>query len=66
MDRLKKTWQDEYLSMIDDCEKRESRLSDWEQTFIESLTEQLEKGRVLSIKQIERLDQIWERATKNG
>jgi hypothetical protein len=66
VDRLKKTWQDEYLSMIDDCEKRESRLSDWEQTFIESLTEQLEKGRVLSIKQIERLDQIWERATKNG
>ena len=30
----KKSWQDEYLTMIDDCEKRESRMNDWEIGFI--------------------------------
>lgn len=24
------TWADEYLTMIEDCEKRESRLTEWE------------------------------------
>ena len=24
------TWQDEYITLLDDCERREERLSDWE------------------------------------
>jgi hypothetical protein len=61
-----RTWEDEYQSMISDCENRESRLSEWEQEFIQSLSEQLGTGRTLSIKQIDRLDIIWEKVTRNG
>jgi len=47
-------------------QKRESKLSDWDIDFINSLSKQLDNGRVFSQKQIEKLEQIWERATKNG
>lgn len=60
------TWADEYLQMIHDCEKRESRLSDWERSFIDSFSQQIAMGRVPSAKQIEVLDKTWERATARG
>ena len=60
------TWADEYLVLIDDCEKREERLSDWERGFIDSLRRQIENGRRPSPKQIESLDAAWERATARG
>ena len=53
----------EHEQMIEDCENRESRLSDWERGFIASIGEQLESGRTLSEKQISRLDSIWEKVT---
>lgn len=58
------TWADEYLTMIDDCEKREQRLTDWERGFIDSLGRQLAQGRRPTDRQIETLDDIWEKATK--
>ena len=54
---------EEQAQMIEDCEKRESKLSDWERTFIESLSHQLAQGRLLTTKQAETLDEIWERVT---
>lgn len=60
------TWADEYITLIEDCEKRESRLNDWERSFIDSLRNQLEQGRRPTAKQIETLDTIWERATARG
>lgn len=60
------TWADEYLTMLDDCEKREDRLSDWERGFVDSLRRQIEQGRRPSQKQIDTLDATWERATKRG
>ena len=52
--------------MLDDCEKREERLTDWERGFVDSLRRQIEQGRRPSAKQIETLDSTWERATKRG
>lgn len=60
------TWADEYLQMIDDCEKRESRLTEWERSFIDSIRNQIDHGRGPSPKQIETLDTIWERVTAKG
>jgi len=60
------TWADEYLTLLDDCEKREERLTDWERGFVDSLRSQLEKDRRPSAKQIETLDGIWEWATARG
>lgn len=57
---------DEHISMIDDCEARESRLTDWERDFLESIREQIEDGRVLTEKQSAKLDAIWERVTAHG
>ena len=57
-------WADEYLRQLDDCELRESRLSDWERRFIDSLRKQLEEGRAPTPKQIESLDKTWERVTR--
>lgn len=52
--------------MIDDCEKRESKLTDWDVNFLDSISNQLDKNRSLSQKQIEKLESIWEKATKHG
>ena len=60
------TWADEYLTMLDDCEKCEERLTDWERGFVDSLRRQIEQGRRPSAKQIETLDNCWERATARG
>lgn len=54
---------DEHATMIEDCEKRESKLSDWERSFIDSIWMQLSKGHSLTAKQAETLDTIWERVT---
>jgi len=60
------TWIDEYMTLVEDCEKRESRLTEWEGSFIDSIRNRLEQELPLSLKQIETLDAIWERVTANG
>lgn len=56
----------EQAQMIADCELRESRLSDWEANFIDSISRQLAEGRNLTLNQSNTLDEIWERATAKG
>lgn len=53
----------EYQQMIRDCMARESKLSDWERSFIDSLDHRLSGGKPLTDSQKEKLDQIWERVT---
>lgn len=48
---------DSVFQMIDDCEKRESKLSVWEQDFIQSISEKDH----LTDKQIKILEDIWNR-----
>lgn len=57
---------DEHEQMIADCEKRESRLDDFERNFIDSIGRQLAEGRALSPKQVDTLERTWEKATANG
>ena len=57
-------WNEEYYAMINDCEEQESKLTDWERSFIDSITARLDTGIVLTGKQIEKLESIWEKATK--
>lgn len=59
-------WTTEYLQLIEDCENREDRLTDWERGFVGSIRNQLEASRPLSTKQTERLNEIWERVTSKG
>jgi hypothetical protein len=59
-------WTEEYLMLIEDCEKRERRLSAWDVDFLASIKDRLLDKRPLTLKQSECLDGIWERATKNG
>lgn len=59
-------WTDEYARMLTDCEKRQRRLTEWEQNFVDSLQHQLGRGRIPTAKQIETLDTIWNRATAQG
>lgn len=54
---------DEHATMLEDCEKRESKLTAWEHDFIMSIRDQLDAGRKLSEKQATTLDTIWERVT---
>lgn len=56
----------EHQQLVDDCKARESRLSDWERGFVDSIEHQLAAGRTLSPKQSATLDDIWERATARG
>lgn len=56
----------EQAQLIEDCETREARLSDWEAQFIDSIKRQLEAGRDLSDKQSDLLDSIWTKVTERG
>lgn len=49
--------------MISDCEKRQSKLTEWEVNFIDSISKQRGDGKSLTTKQINSLDQIWKRVT---
>jgi hypothetical protein len=63
---MSESWESEYLRLLDDCEKREERLSDWERGFVDSMRRQIENGRKPTVKQIETIDRVWESATKRG
>ena len=57
---------DDHAQMIADCEQRESRLSEWEQGFIDHVSHQLRQGRSLTTKEAAKLDEIWNKATEDG
>ena len=59
-------WTTEYLTLIEDCEAREDRLTDWERGFIDSLKAQIADGKRPTEKQSDALDTVWERATARG
>jgi hypothetical protein len=44
--------------MIEDCERRQEKLNDWEQQFIQSLGKQIGKGKSLTSKQLDKLEVI--------
>ena len=50
---------DEIIDMLNDCNNRESKLSDWEKDFIQTVYEQ----DFITDKKKEKLDLIWERIT---
>lgn len=56
----------DHIQLIDDCERRSDRLDDWSVNFIDSISRQLAGGRALTANQVEKLDEIWERATARG
>ena len=56
----------EHQQLVDDCEARESRLSDWERGFIDSLKARLASHAALTTTQAQKLDEIWERVTAKG
>lgn len=55
--------EDDIPAMISDCVDRESKLSDWERGFIESISEQHDRTGGLSEKQQAILEKIWDRIT---
>ena len=54
---------DEFRQMVEDCEHRESRLTDWERGFIDSLAD---RGFPPTQKQYDTLSDIWDRVTAKG
>lgn len=54
---------EEITQMLDDIEKRESRLSDWESGFVDSISNRLREGLNLTDKQDQKLTAIWDRVT---
>lgn len=51
-------------TLIDDCNARSEKLSDWEEEFIESISKRLRSGGSLTEKQRETLEKVWEKVTK--
>ena len=62
----KPAWYSEYATLLEDCEERSNRLTDWECQFVDSLQRQLAEGRRPTEKQSTRLDEIWEKAIAKG
>ena len=59
-------WRSEYYQMIYDIEQRVDKISTWEIDFIESIRDRLDAKKDLTLKQLETLDAVWEKATKRG
>lgn len=51
----------ELMTLIEDLEERESKLSEWERNFISSARSQLVNKNGLSDKQTDILNNLWER-----
>lgn len=54
---------DDHLQLVEDCEARESKLTDWERGFIDSVGRVLRNGGRLTDKQAETLNTIWDKVT---
>jgi hypothetical protein len=54
---------EEYIQMVEDCMKRDTKLTDWESNFIDSLSNWLGAGKSLTEKQEQILDRLWEKVT---
>ncbi len=54
---------DEYKTMVNDCQSRDKKMSEWEKEFMSSIEARLNKGDELTLKQIETLNKIWEKVT---
>lgn len=59
-------WTDEYREMIDDCQNRVDRMTQWESEFMDSIEEQLHDTKSLSSRQINVLNRVWEKVTVRG
>ena len=59
-------WRDEYIQQIEDCRARDKMLSAWDADFLDSIEDRLLLGNALTPKQINKLDEIWEKATSKG
>ncbi len=57
---------EEHRQMVEDCMARESRMSEWEQEFMQSLAELLAAGRGLTDRQAKKLSDIWDKVTEGG
>jgi hypothetical protein len=57
---------DEDEQLVADCEARESRLTDWQRSFIDSIRKRIDDGKGLTERQREVLNDIWDRATTKG
>ena len=51
------------LQMIEDCENRSEKLTDWELEFIDSVSRYTDKGGFLSPRQEQMLEKIWDKVT---
>ena len=54
---------EEAQQLIDDCLKRDTKLSAWEADFLDSIQDQLTDKGFLSEKQMDTLNNIWEKVT---
>lgn len=54
---------DDIDQLIEDCERRSDKLTDWEAQFVDSIRRQFDERGSLSPKQIEKLEEVWERIT---
>ncbi|MCK4793826.1 MAG: hypothetical protein KAV87_59405 [Desulfobacteraceae bacterium] len=57
---------DEAKQMVQDCEEREGRMSDWERGFISDMQGRIAANYWFTDKQKETIFKIWEKVTENG
>lgn len=50
-------------TLLADITRRSSRLNEWETAFIKSVKKTIESGTPLSKKQIDKIEEVWERVT---
>lgn len=56
-------WTDELTTLLEDCEKREAKLTAWEHDLIVNVRDYRDAGRPMSKKQVQALNDAWDRVT---
>lgn len=64
--KIKASWQEQAMTLIEDCEHRESKMNDWERIFLDSVRALVVAGVMLSKKQEQKLNDLWDRVTEKG
>ncbi len=53
-------------TLVEDCEAREGRMTDWEREFVDSVSKALADGGPFTVKMSDKLEEVWERVTAKG
>ena len=61
---MNKDWRQPYRDMIEKCRENDRSINAWEADFLDSIEDWFNNSESLSVKQVETLERIYNKATR--